>query len=564
MEMSRLIGRTLKQDPRNVTHPAQRLLIRAGYVRETGPGLFATLPLFNRVLDRLMTCVRHELATLNAGEVRLPALDPVDDLTHPAAASPTFELEDRRSVRWRLTAPEGFSLVRLACREISSYKQLPLQVAMIQPVFRDSSRPRAGLADARERLTAIIWSLQPDESARAAACRELDAFWSRLCHLAAIEPIRVEGTSVPDEPAEIRLMIGSAHGPDSWLSCPHCGYASVPETAGSRLTPCPQDHDQRDRVAVHGPGLVQVKSLAEFLDIPLWKTTKTILFMADGDPVAVMVRGDGEVSEAKLRRHLDCQSLILAPPDVVRELTGADVGYAGPIGLPAEVRILADETTRERINFECGANRTDYHFINVNFGRDLPWPEFGDFRSAHTGEGCPRCPDGRLDTITGLELGRLTAGQAAGMDPKEAGFQDRDGSTRPLALAGCSLDLTRLAVAVVEAHHDEHGIRWPAAVAPAHVHVVGLNLEDDAIRRAAEVLCRELETAGHPVLFDDRDARAGEKFGDADLIGLPVRITISRRTLAENNLEVKGRQRSDPEVVPRDAVLSLVDTLLTE
>jgi prolyl-tRNA synthetase len=313
--------------------------------------------------------------------------------------------------------------------------------------------------------------------------------------------------------------------------------------------------------AVYGPGLIGVGPLAEFIGIPVWKTTKTLLFQADDRVVAVMVRGDCDVNEDKVKAFLKCRELTLAAPRVVSELTGAEVGYAGGVGLPAGVAVLADHYTRDRINFECGANRTDYHNINVNWERDLPLPIFGDFKTAREGERCPRCEPGRIREMRGIEVGGLSE---LGTSPAEAAgltFQDRSGKPQPIQMGSYWLNLSRLAAAVAEQHHDDAGIRWPARVTPFHVHLIGLNLEDDNVRAEAEAIYRRLQGEHLDVLYDDRDARAGEKFSDSDLFGIPVRLTISKRTFKEGQIELKLRSASQAERVTVEDALKTIKGL---
>jgi prolyl-tRNA synthetase len=313
--------------------------------------------------------------------------------------------------------------------------------------------------------------------------------------------------------------------------------------------------------AVYGPGLIGVGPLAEFIGIPVWKTTKTLLFQADEKVVAVMVRGDCDVNEDKVKTFLKCRELTLAAPRVITELTGAEVGYAGGVGLPAGVSVLADHFTCDRINFECGANRTDYHNINVNWERDLPLPAFGDFKTTREGERCARCDQGRIQEIRGIEVGGLAMLGTSSAETSGLTFQDTSGKPQPVHMGAYRLNLSRLAAALVEQRHDDAGIQWPASVAPFQVHLIGLNLEDEGVRNEAEKIYRQLQEKHLEVLFDDRDARAGEKFSDSDLIGIPVRLTISKRTFKEGRLELKLRSSSQSELVTVADALKTITSL---
>jgi prolyl-tRNA synthetase len=344
------------------------------------------------------------------------------------------------------------------------------------------------------------------------------------------------------------FMVLADTGEDTILFCDRCQYAANQEQAQSRLEEFPQDQELRPMEAVLGENLIGVEPLAKFLGIPVWKTTKTMIFEADDQVVGVMVRGDCDVNETKVRNALACKQLRLAAPELIKRLTGAEVGYAGPIGLPAEVRCLADRYVGNRVNFECGANRTNYHNINVNFGRDLPGPEMGDFKLAKEGGLCPNC-EGRLQAARGIEVGHILKPGAKYSKPMNCCYVDAAGKSQ-LILMGCyGIGITRMAAAWVEQNHDDKGIIWPPQIAPFDVHLVGLNLEDPAVRTQAGEIYAQLRQAGLDVLYDDRSVRAGEKFSDADLIGIPVRLTVSKRTLEQGMVEFKMRREAKAELL---------------
>jgi prolyl-tRNA synthetase len=343
-------------------------------------------------------------------------------------------------------------------------------------------------------------------------------------------------------------MVLADTGEDTILFCDKCDYAANQERAQSRLQEFPQDTEQKSMEAVRGENLIGVEPLAKFLNIPVWKTTKTMLYQADDKIVAVMVRGDCDVNEVKVANFLGCKVLKLAPPQTIKELTGAEVGYAGPIGLPASVRIIADHYVNNRINFECGANQTHHHNINVNFGRDLPLPEFGDFKLAKGGEQCPRC-DGRLQAARGIEIGHIFKLGTKYSEAMSCRYLDATGQTKQVIMGCYGIGVTRMAAAWIEQNHDDKGIIWSPQISPFDIHLIGLNLEDAAVSAQAEQIYQKLIQAGFSVLFDDRPARAGEKFSDADLIGIPARLTISKRTLEQGKVEFKLRSQPKAEVI---------------
>jgi prolyl-tRNA synthetase len=554
MRMSEMLARPAKDAPKGAPLASHRLLAQGGFVRETAPGLYALLPLGRRVLARAEALARAAAGARGFAELALPALQ--DDAA--PAGGPGYALKDRRGAALRLGGDPAAALLRLAAREISSYKQLPLRFCQVGARFRDGGRARWGLFEARESLALQAWAMAVAAEDVAAAVADLRALADDAAQAAGVAGRWVDGG--PAAAAWVAMLDG---GPVEILACPACGDAALAETAASRLPEHPQDSELRPMEAVCGPGLVQPAPLAEFLGIPVWKTSKTLLFLADGRPVAVMVRGDGGVSEAKVRRRLGCARLELAPPETVRARTGAEVGYAGPIGLPAEVLVLADAGTRARVNFECGANRTDHHLINVNFSRDLPLPEFGDYLAAEAGHGCSRCPTGRLERGAGVVLAGLTAPAAPPAGAPACACLDRDGRSRPVELAHVELNLTALAAAVAEQRHDAAGIAWPPRLAPAAVHLVALNLEEPEVARAAADLYASLQAEGLAVLFDDRDARAGDKFAAADLLGVPAVLTLSRRSLQAGELELK-RRGGEREALPCDLALARLRQLSAE
>ncbi|MBN2431006.1 MAG: hypothetical protein JXQ27_05995 [Acidobacteria bacterium] len=567
MKMSQLLVRPARQGPRQALTAAHRLLIQAGYIRESAPGLFAALPLQIQALDRLTAILRAELTQLGAEEWRLPRLQFAADSASPTwlGERSAFEIMDRRGARLTLAGPQDGLVLHLLAREINSYKQLPRRIFQIVPAYQDDYRSVLGLVSAREISVLHAWALDANEADTANTMRLLTRVLERVCRRAGLDGRWVDaGRPGAEGPPARRLVTPQEDGPEEVLYCAACGYAAMTSVAVSRIITHGREEEPRTCETVHGPGLIQTKPLAEFLNIPHWKTTKMLLFEADGEPVAVMVRGDCDVSEAKVRRRLGCRRLVLAPPERVRQLTGAEVGYAGPIGLPDEVCLLADEATRERVNFECGANRTDHHYINVNFDRDLPQPEFGDFRQATAGHLCARCETGRLAPEPVGVLGEVVP-WGTGL-PQATGccFVSDEGRQRPAWLAALTLDFTGLLAAVVEKHHDPAGIVWPVGVAPFQVHLMGLNLDDQDVHRAAEHLYGRLQEEGLVVLFDDRDTRAGDKFRDAELLGMPVLLTLSRRTHQAGQVELRFRHQTEKTLLGLEPALARIRRFLLQ
>lgn len=575
MRLSRHLGRTLREVSKDTQMISHKLLVKGGYVRQLSAGVFVHMPFFLKVIDKIEQIVRRELATAQFEEISMPSLQPEhvyaessEDTSLDGKWDETFHFKDLRGSRFYLGLPYEDMVASLVEREVSSYKQLPKRVFDIGKRFRDHRRPRFGLLGAREFVSCDAFSFDENEEKAAysygVAMETCKVILSKVGAQYRCVESHEEGLNY--RMCHEFLMMAEA-GEEVLLRCNNCQYAASQEKAESRLATY-QDPNEAPRPMeeVRGEGLIGVEPLAEFLGLPVWKTTKTLLFQADERVVAVMVRGDCEVNEAKVKRFLGCTNLSLASARVVKETTGAEVGYAGPIGLPQDVLVLADEYTRNRINFECGANKTDHHMINVNFERDFPLPTFGDFKLARAGHFCPRCDEGVLMEERGVSVGRLVmfeGGQGSGNTTRWT-YVDRDGKSRQFVIGSYSLGISRIAAALVEQNHDDLGIIWPSEIAPFHAYLVGLNLEDEEVRNKAEALYQELQRRGVDVLYDDREVRAGEKFDDADLLGIPVRLTISKRTIREGKIEFKLRKGDEKELTTYEDVLGRLKSLYAD
>jgi prolyl-tRNA synthetase len=562
MRQSRHIGRTLREAPKDAQTAAHSLMIRAGYISQLSAGVYVYQPLLLRTLNKLSQIIREEMTTAGSEELLMPALQPRElwEETgrwerYTAVDGIMFGFKDRRGSTVCLGPTHEEVVTHLLRREINSYKDLPKNVFQIQTKFRDEIRPRFGLMRAREFVMKDAYSFDADEAALDVSYEAMRQAYHRICERVGYKYRAVEADAgAIGGSGSHEFMVLADSGEDTVLYCDTCDYAANQERATSRLEEFPQDAEPKPMEAVLGKGLTGVDKLAKHLGIPVWKTTKTMIYEADDQLVAVMVRGDCGVHELKVVNHLGCKTLRLASPEKIMELTGAAVGYAGPIGLPGSVRILADHYVNGRVNFECGANQTDYHNINVNFGRDLDLPEFGDFRLAKQGNGCPRC-EGKLQAAKGIEVGHIFKLGTKYSQAMNCSYLDANSQTHPVVMGCYGIGVSRMAAAWIEQSHDDKGIIWSPQIAPYHVHLIALNIDDETIRNESESLYVRLQQAGIEVLFDDRIARPGEKFSDADLMGLPVRLTVSKRTLEQGKVEFKLRKGKDAEVIaPDDAI----------
>jgi prolyl-tRNA synthetase len=559
MKQSRLLGKTLREAPKDAQTAAHALMLRAGYIQQLSAGVYIYLPLLHRTLAKLSQIVREEMVAAGSVELLMPALQPRELWEesgrwerYTAVDGIMFAFKDRRGATACLGPTHEEVITDILRREIQSYKDLPKSAFQIQTKFRDEIRPRFGLMRAREFIMKDAYTFDADEAGLEASYEGMRKAYHRIC-----ERIGFRYRAVEADPGAIggsgsqEFMVLADTGEDTILFCDKCDYAANQERAQSSLQEFPQETEQKPMEAVRGENLIGVEPLAKFLNIPVWKTTKTLIYQADDKVVAVMVRGDCDVNEVKVANFLGCKVLKLASAQTIKELTGAEVGYAGPIGLPATVRIIADHYVNKRVNFECGANQTHYHNINVNFGRDLPLPEFGDFKLAKGGEQCPRC-DGRLQAARGIEIGHIFKLGTKYSEAMNCRYLDATGQTKSVIMGCYGIGVTRMAAAWIEQNHDDKGISWSPQISPFDIHLIGLNLEDATVSAQAEEIYKKLTSARFTVLFDDRPARAGEKFSDADLIGIPARLTISKRTLEQSKVEFKLRNQPKAEVITLD------------
>ncbi|HTL56704.1 MAG TPA: proline--tRNA ligase, partial [Candidatus Limnocylindrales bacterium] len=505
--------------------------------------------------------VREEMVAAGAVELLMPALQPRELWEesgrwerYTAIDGIMFAFKDRRGATACLGPTHEEIITDILRREIKSYKDLPKCAFQIQTKFRDEIRPRFGLMRAREFIMKDAYSFDSDQKGFELSYEAMRQAYHRICQRIGFKYRAVEADSGAIGGSQSQEFVVLADtGEDTILFCDRCEYAANQERAESRLQDFRQDPELKPMEAVFGEGLIGVEPLAKFLNIPVWKTTKTLIYEADDKVVAVAVRGDCDVNELKVANFLRCKRLRLASAATIKELTGAEVGYAGPIGLPSSVRIIADRAVGNRVNFECGANKTNYHNINVNFGHDLPDPEYGDFKLAKAGERCPRC-EGTLQAARGIEVGHIFELGTKYSEAMNCRYLDAQGKSQPVIMGCYGIGVTRMAAAWIEQNHDDKGIIWSPQIAPFEVHLIGLNLEDPIVSAEAEKVYKQLQAAGVEVLFDDRPARAGEKFSDADLIGIPARVTISKRSLEQRKLEFKSRREAQAQLLSREEV----------
>jgi prolyl-tRNA synthetase len=569
MRLTRLFVPTLREVPAEAEVASHRLLLRAGMIRQVARGIYDFLPLGVRVLRKVERIVREELERAGAQEVLLPAVCPAELWRESGRweryGKELLRFKDRHDREFCFGPTHEEVITDLVRREVRSYRDLPLNLFQIQVKFRDEVRPRFGLMRAREFIMKDGYSFHLD---RADCEREYDRMleaYARIFERCGLRFRVVEadtGTIGGSRSHEFQVLAES--GEDAIASCESCAYAANVEkaaigpgdAAGGGGPPVPARGASGTRASaaagegaealreVATPGKRTVEEVAASLDQPPARFVKTLLYVADGaETVAALVRGDHVLSEAKLKDALGAQAVELAGEAEVERVTGAPVGFAGPVGLKVPVRLIADRALAGVSGAVTGANKADAHLIGVDQARDFPQATFADLRVAGAGDPCPRC-DGRFVLQRGIEVGHVFHLGAKYSAALGATVLDAEGRERVVEMGTYGIGVTRTMAAAIEQHHDDAGIVWPIPLAPFHVAIVPVNWADDQLRAAAERLHGELEAAGVETVLDDREERAGVKFKDADLIGYPIRLTVGPRALARGAVELKLRSES--------------------
>jgi len=550
VRFSQLFGRTLREAPAGEEMAAQRLALRAGLGRSLAAGVVAYLPLGWRALSRLADLVREEWTALGGQQVTLPLVQPVELWKRSGRYDalrldmPRFRDEAHRE----LTAGMGHeeAVMELARSEISSHHQLPVFLFALGARISRRTERRGGLLSLAAYHVVQGYSLHADAA-------DMAAFYARLCaatetifERCALQPLRAEAeVGTADICTAQRWLLPHEAGPDTFVRCQACDYTATLATA-RMAGPQPEEAEELPLEEVATPGAETIAALADFLHVPTHRTLKVVFYTVRGRVICVAIRGDRTVDEAKLAHVLGSADFYPSTEDELAAV-GAVGGYGSPMGLRG-ARVIADRTVAAARNLVAGANKAGYHVRNVNTPRDFPMDLVADLAGVEEGDRCPHC-GGRLALQAGIELARAAMPGSRLSEALNVTFLDEQGRARPLFLAAYGLGLDRLLAAVIETHHDEQGIVWPPACAPYQVHLLGLNLNTPEVAEQAESLYRNLQGRGVAVLYDDRDASAGVKFNDADLMGLPLRVTVSSRSLQQGGVEVKWRAQQERRVL---------------
>jgi len=563
MRVSRLFGKTLRDDPAEAELVSHKLMLKAGMIYQAAAGIYGYMPLAWRSLKKIEQIIREEMDAAGGQEIHLPVLQPRDlwqmsgrdEMMGPEL----FRVTDRRDREMVLAPTHEELLTNMVKANVNSYRDLPMTIYQIQTKFRDEPRPRGGLIRVREFDMKDAYSFDADEEGLDLSYQAMVQAYKNIFARCGLDAIIVDADSgaIGGKDSQEFILLADA-GEDTIILCPTCDYAANGEKAVFKKETLPTKNElPLEEVAT--PGVKTIQELAKYLGVSESKTLKGVFYIADGQFTFVVIRGDLDVNEVKLNNALGAIDLRLATP---QEVTAAGVvaGSASPVGLKG-TRIVADDSIELGSNFVVGANKDGYHFNNANVPRDFKADTITDIAMAQAGYACPNC-DASLQTRRGIEVGHVFKLGTRYSDIQEATYPDRDGESHPIMMGCYGIGVGRLLAASIEQHNDENGILFPKPIAPYDVQLVGLNMQNDEVTDAANTLYEELTAAGLSTLYDDRSETAGVKFNDADLLGLPVRVVVSPRNLKQGIVEIKERSSDDPMTVPSDEAVDVIRRLI--
>ncbi len=546
MKMSQMLFFTQRETPAEAEAQSHALLLKAGMIRRLAAGVYALMPLGFRVFKKIENIIREEMDAAGAQELIMSALLPADYYQQSGRwdvfGTEMIKFKDRNGRDFCLGPTHEEIFAHVLRQELQSYKSMPKTIYQIQNKYRDERRPRFGMIRSREFVMKDAYSFDTDEAGLDASYKKMYDAYCKIFDRCGLDYVVVHADSgAMGGSGSQEFMIKSDIGDDIIISCEKCGYA-----ANAELAACPEPTNSQEEYSavelVKTPNVGTVEELSEFFGKTPESFAKTLLYVADGKTVAAMVRGDREINETKLKNYLGCASFDFASQERVEKATGADIGFAGPIGLDAD-RLVVDKEVVCMRNFIVGANKTDFHYTGVNYDRDFVTSEICDIRMIEPEDPCPACGS-NANIDKSIEVGHIFKLGTKYSVAMECFFLDEKAKQKPCIMGSYGIGLNRTMQAIIEQSHDENGIIWPDCVAPYLVTIVPVSAVDKTQAALALQIYNELKDAGVEALLDDRDERAGVKFKDADLIGVPYRINVGRRA-AEGVVEFKQRREKE-------------------
>ena len=567
MKQSKLLIPTLKEVPSDAEAISHQLMLRGGYIKQITAGMYAYLPLAYRVLRNIEAIIREEMENIDAAEMLVPAALPAE-LWQQTGRYETygpnlFKFQDRHERDFILGPTHEETFTTIVRDAVKTYKKLPITLYQIQTKYRDENRPRFGLLRGREFIMKDAYSFHAEEESLDKTFRDMDSAYTNVFNRVGLNFRSIIGDAGAMGGNNSKEFMAIAPiGEDTVVYSDESDYAANLEMAQNKRT-MPKSHETLGELQkVATPGAKTIDEVAEFLGSSADREIKTLLFIADEKPVVVLMHGNDEVNEVKLKNYLSCDFLRPAEEDEARKYLGAGFGSLGPVGVSEEIEILADLDVENMANACVGANEDGFHYLNANLGRDFSVTHFADLRTVQEGEISPD-GKGRLKFTRGIEIGHIFKLGTRYSKDLDAVVLDENGRQLPIIMGCYGIGVSRLLSAIVEQHSDENGIVWPRSIAPFDVHVIPVNVKKEEQVELSEKVTELLENAGYKVLVDDRKERPGVKFADSDLIGIPARITVGKKA-AEGIVEIKLRRTGETLEVKLDELLNSLQILLKE
>jgi prolyl-tRNA synthetase len=559
MRWSRFFINTLREVPADADAMSQKLMMRAGLIRKVAAGIYTYLPLGLRSIQKLETIVRQEMTRAGSTELLMPAIQPAELWMQSGRwqkyGKELLRIKDRHD-RDFVFGPTHEEVITETVRDaVNSYRQLPVNLYQIQTKFRDEVRPRFGLMRGREFIMKDAYSFHASRESLDETYEAMRDAYTRIFHRCALDHVPVEAdTGNIGGSASHEFMVLAETGEDAVVSCPSCRYGANVEKATSKFFDDEVEPAPSDAIAeIHTPGTQSIDDVGKFLGKPTSDLVKTLVFDTDNGPVMVLVRGDRDANEIKIKNHLNVQWMEMLAESKFEDSTGGPIGYCGPVGTKCK-RVLADYSLKGRKRWITGANKRDHHLDYAVPGRDFPEPEYGDFTTVFAGDPCVRCGT-KLEIYRGIEVGHVFKLGTRYSESMHCEYLDESGKRVPMIMGCYGLGVGRTVAAAVEQSHDADGIIWPIPIAPFEAVVTAIGKEESVLQAATEIY-EKLSAAGVDVLFDDRDERPGVKFKDADLIGFPLRIAVGAKSLANGHVEWSQRKDREKHLLSADEAIA--------
>ena len=567
MRYSQMLLPTTKETPSEAEVVSHQLLLRGGFIRKLTAGIYTYLPLGLAAVQKVAHIVREEMNKSGAQELLMPMVQPADLWRESGRwkkyGAELLRFTDRHERESCLGPTHEEVITDIARKELQSYRQLPMNLYQIQTKFRDEIRPRFGLMRGREFVMKDAYSFDVSDEAAGESYQKMYDAYHRIFSRCGLDFRAVEAdTGTIGGSFSHEFMVLAATGEDTLVICEKCSYAANVEKAKVILQEGEGSSDSETIQAmkkVETPGMKKVDRVAEFLNAQASEVIKTMIYLADGEPVAALVRGDREVQPVKLKNLLGVDEVESVDDKTVYDMTKLPVGYLGPVNLP--LKVVADQEVMLMTNSICGANEKQYHLTGIQPGRDFEPTISGDLRQITSDDSCPSCR-GSLKLTEGIEVGHIFKLGTAYSEAMNATFQDSEGQEKPFVMGCYGIGVSRVVAAAIEQNHDQNGIIFPLPVSPFQVIILNLGLKSEEVTAAAEKLYRDLLQQGIEVLYDDRDERPGSKFKDADLIGIPFRVTVGKTFEKEGSVEIRSRRDGKTDAVPFDQAASSIQSMI--